>query len=95
VGAIVSLPLLSLFSTKGPFLDGFYLLILCHSSIRDSGSGILTTIVSSSSESWHSSLLGGASFAAGFAVGFAPGKSIIGGTAGRRVFEGMISFLSM
>src|SRR6266536_1094306 len=34
VAALVSLPLLNLLSTKGLFLDSFYLLILCHSSVR-------------------------------------------------------------
>jgi hypothetical protein len=39
VATFVSLPLLNLLSTKGPFLDGFYLLILCHSGIRKFGFG--------------------------------------------------------
>src|SRR6266487_3899997 len=37
VAALVSLPLLNLLSAKGPFLNSFYLLILCHSSIRKFG----------------------------------------------------------
>jgi hypothetical protein len=63
---------------------------LCTHVIRMS-----TIIVSSLSESWYLSLPGGGLFAGGFAVGFAPGKSTISGTAGRRVFEGMTSFRSM
>jgi hypothetical protein len=39
VAALVSLPLLNLLSTNGPFLDSFYLLILRHSGIRKFGLG--------------------------------------------------------
>jgi hypothetical protein len=39
MAALVSLSLLNLFSTKGLFLNSFYLLILCHSSIRKFGFG--------------------------------------------------------
>ena len=39
VAALVSLPLLNLLSTKHLFLNSFYLLILCYSSIRKFGFG--------------------------------------------------------
>ncbi len=37
IAALISLPLLNLLSTKGLFLDSFYLLILCYSSVRKFG----------------------------------------------------------